>query len=132
MSMKAIAKGNSIPISTKHTVEIGKSIRGKELAKAMKILEDVIEMKVPVQYKRFHGDRGHRKKMGPGGYPKKASEEIIKLLRSAMNNAVQKGMNPEKLVLSKFEIGMAVSKNKRSNRRLGRQTNIHVEVTESD
>ena len=132
MFMKAIAKGNSLPISTKHTVEIARNVRGKELAKSMKFLQEVIEMKTPVEFRRFNRDRAHRKGIGPGAYPQKATKEILKLLMSAMNNAIQKGMNPSKLVVSKFDVGMAVSKNRRSNRRLGRQTNITIEVTESD
>ncbi len=129
--MKATAKG-SFPISTKDTVEIARNIRNRELSKAMDFLQRVIEKKSFVEYRRFKKDRAHRKGGGPGAYPEKASKEIMKILKSVMNNAIQKGMNPEKLMVSRFEVGMAVSKTRRANRRLGKQTNILVEVEESD
>ncbi len=134
MFMEAIAKGINLPISTKHTTEVARNIRNKDLAKSMKFLQEVIEMRTAVAFKRFNNDRAHRKGkgMGPGAYPQKASKALLKLLRSAMNNAIQKGMNPENLKVSRVEVGMGVSKHRRSNRRLGRQTNILIEVKEND
>ena len=58
------------------------------------MLELVIEEKTPVPFKRFaKGGTGHRKGMGPGRYPKKTCEEILKILKSAQSNAKQKGID---------------------------------------
>lgn len=93
----AIASLRDVSISYKETVELLDMIRGKKLSDAKELLEEVIEMKRAVPYKRFHGKVGHRKGMGPGRYPVKAAKKILALLNSVENNAEFKGLNTENL-----------------------------------
>ena len=132
MLMKATAKILNARISTKATVERAREIRNKELSKAMRFLQDVIEMKRPVPMKRFNRDTAHKPGIAAGRYPVNAAKEILRGLKSVLNNALQKGMNPSKLILSKIDVGMAVSKNRRGSRNTGKLTHVFLEVEESD
>jgi len=96
----AKAVGTDLPISTKHAVEICRFIRKMNLEKAKKLLNDVAERKQAVPFKRFHQEIPHRKGMGPGRYPKKASLGIVRILESAEANAQLKGLNTKRLVIS--------------------------------
>jgi len=132
MTMKATAKMINMPVSTKHTVEIARQIRGKSLKKSITYLGEVIEKKKSVPMKRYNKDTAHKRGISAGRYPHNAAKEILKGLTGVINNALQKGMNPEKLVLSKIDVGQAVSQNRRSKRNTGKMTHMYIEVTESD
>src|SRR3989344_1433750 len=93
-------KGNDIPISTKHAIEICSFIKGKEVSKAKNILASVIVQKFAVPLKRFKHKRGHKKgKIGPGFYPVKASKHFLDLLNTLEANAKNLGLNSEFLVI---------------------------------
>jgi large subunit ribosomal protein L22 len=87
----AKAYGKDLGISTKHSVEICKYLKGKSVEKAKKILEEVD--KKPIPFTRFNRDRGHKPGIGPGRYPIKASGEILEILKNAEANATQKGLS---------------------------------------
>ena len=92
--IKATAIGRSLPISTRNSVEICNLLRGKTSERGKKILELVIEKKVPVPYKRYLHGVGHRSgKMAAGRYPQKASSYILAVLKSAESNAENKGLS---------------------------------------
>ena len=63
----ARAMAISLKISPKHSVEICNAIRGMEVVKAKAYLEDVIDMKKSVPFKRHNKSIGHRK--GQQGWP---------------------------------------------------------------
>ncbi len=88
------------PISTKQAVEVCHSLRGKRLPRAMAILEDVISLKKPIHYYRYIHDVGHRKGIGTGRYPVKASQCILALLKDVNSNAQEKGFSTVDLVVS--------------------------------
>jgi len=99
-AVKAQAVGLSI--STKESYEIANAIRGMNVVSAKKMLEEVLQLKTPIKYRRYihRSGVGHRKGgYGPGRYPKNSSEEFIKLLNLLQANAKFKGLNPEKLML---------------------------------
>ena len=99
-SKVARAKASSLKISPKHSVEICSAIRGMEVSKAKAYLNDVIEMKKAVPFKRHNRGVGHRKGMkgwAAGRYPVKASKAILKVLENAEANAEYKGMDVENL-----------------------------------
>ena len=80
----ARAMAKSLKISPKHCVEICNAIRGMDVAKAKAYLEDVIEMKKSVPFKRHNKGVGHRKGQEgwpSGRYPVKAAEQILKVLK---------------------------------------------------
>lgn len=93
----AIASGRDLRISYKSAVEIMNAIRGKSVEEAKRILEDVIEMKRPIPFRRFHGKVGHKRGMAAGRYPVKAAKAILKVLESAEANAEFKGLDTSKL-----------------------------------
>ena len=98
----ATAKAYNLPISLKKSIEICDFIKYKGLKKAQIILNNVIDKKIAVPFKRYNMDTGHKPGIAAGRYPKKASSEILKLLNSAEANAENKGLDTEKLVISKL------------------------------
>ena len=82
----ARAMAKSLKISPKHSIEICRAIRGLEVWKAKAYLEDVIEMKKSVPFKRHNKKVGHRKGQegwAAGRYPVKAAEQILKVLEKS-------------------------------------------------
>lgn len=93
--LEATAAGKSLPISTRHSVEICSLIRGKTTEQSRKILERVVDKKQAVPYKRYMHGVGHRSgKMAAGRYPEKASSYILEILKTAESNAEDKGLTP--------------------------------------
>ncbi len=94
---RARAVGLLMPISTKQGIEICSLIRGKNLQKAREILNEVIDMKRPIPFKRFTEGAGHKHGIGPGKYPVKACREILKLVNLVEANAQHKGLDTSSL-----------------------------------
>ena len=129
----ARALGNSLPISTKHSIEICSFIRNKSLNEAKKILSLVVQHKKAIPFRRFNKGIGHKKIVGPGRYPENASREIIKLLESVEANAQFKGLNTSNLTISHI---CAHKSSKtwhygRKRRRKAKRTNIEIVVMEA-
>lgn len=96
----AKAAGVDLGISTKQAIEICSALRRKNLQKAKALLEDVIAMKKPIQFKRFTNGIGHKKgDMGAGAYPVKAATAFLSLLNSVEINAQNKGLNTGQLAI---------------------------------
>jgi len=98
----AIASGRDLNISWKEAVEVCKVIRGMKLSDAKKLLEDVIALKQPIPYRRYHGKIPHHRglerwKWPAGRYPVKVAKEILKVLNNVENNAENKGLDVERL-----------------------------------
>jgi len=96
------------PISFKEAYEIFKIIRGMRLKDAEKLLESVISRKTPIPFVRYKLGIAHKRGLpnlfprwrSPAGrYPVKAAKEILKLLKNAENNAGNKNLDAEKLVI---------------------------------
>lgn len=83
----ATAKISNAKISLKHSLVLCKYLKGKKLEKAKKFLEDLIEEKVDLKGKHYT----------------KASKIFLQLLKSVEANAVQKGLNVEKLFIKKIK-----------------------------
>lgn len=128
----ATAKAESLPISFKQSVEICNFIRYKKVNDAKKTLMDVSNMEKAIPFTRFNGDVGHKKGMGPGRYPIKSSEKILKLLESAEANAQFKGLNTANLVIKHISANKAAKAFHfgRKRRRKAKRTNIEVIVQE--
>jgi len=87
---KAVLKDAGI--STKQAIEICSKIRNKTVSFAKKYLGEVITKKRAVRYTRFTDGAGHKTGIGPGKYPIKASETILKIVSSAESNATNIGL----------------------------------------
>jgi len=93
----AKAMGRRIDMSPKHAAEICRHIKGMNAEKADIFLTRVQAKEEYVPLKRYNKQTPHRKGGQPGRYPVKAARIIQKVLRNAMNNAEQNGMEKEKL-----------------------------------
>lgn len=129
----ARAVGMVLPISFKQSVEICNFIENKNVSDAKKLLQNVSEKKLAIPFKRFIFDLGHKKKIGPGRYPEKASKEFIKLIESVEANAQFKGLNTSNLIIthvSAHKAGKAWHYGRKTRRRMKR-TNVEIVVEES-
>ncbi|RLF05157.1 MAG: 50S ribosomal protein L22 [Thermoprotei archaeon] len=129
----AIASGRDLRISYKAAVEVLKEIRGKKLDKAKQILEDIIEMRRAVPYRRFYGKVGHRRGMGPGRYPVKAAKAILSVLENAEANAEFKGLDTTRLWVVHAAAFQGMKLKKYIPRAFGRATPyfqqlVHIEI----
>lgn len=101
-SAKARAKDQ--PVSPKFSREVAGLIRGMKVERAVATLEEVIELKRAVPLKRYNKRVSHKKGIGPGRYPVKASKVILGVLQSAVSNAEYKGLNPSDMAISTITI----------------------------
>ncbi len=95
----AIVRGRDLSISTKQAIEISNFIRGKSIKKSKILLQNVLDKKIAVPFRRFNMDVGHKSSIGPGRYPQKSTREIMKLLDSLEANAQNKGLDINKLYI---------------------------------
>lgn len=130
----ALASGKDLPISTKHSIEICNFIRGRSLEKSKKMLTDAIEEKRAIPFKRFNKDRGHKRTMAAGRFPKKACGYIMKLLNLAEANARNKGLDTSALYIKSIiaNKGSRPWHPGRSIRRKMKRTHISIAVKEKE
>jgi large subunit ribosomal protein L22 len=76
---------------------LGKMLVGKKVEDAKKYLQGVIELKTPVPYTRFKMFLNPKPKVGPGRYPKKAAQAILRVIESAQSNAEYKGLEADNM-----------------------------------
>jgi large subunit ribosomal protein L22 len=90
--------GSELHISPKKSRELCKALKGMRSTSARKYLEDVIEMKRAVPFRKHNDSLGHKKgPMAAGRYPVKVANEVLKLLINAENNAEYKGLEPARM-----------------------------------
>ena len=96
------AKGANLKISLKKSVETLSAIKGMKVDNAISFLEDVVEQKRPVPYKRFNREVPHKKGKGiaAGGYPVAVAKQILVLLRNAKKNAEELEISDTLYVIS--------------------------------
>jgi len=131
----ARAMGVSLPVSAKKSVELCAFLRGKELVKAMMLIQGVLDMKIAVPFRKYaHGGTGHKPgHVGPGRYPINVCNEVMDLLKQAQANAKNKGLDPNNLVIKNIlanKASMAWHYGRQRRRRMKR-THIEVVVAES-
>lgn len=128
----AIGIGRSLPISTKQSIEICNAIRNRSVEYTKEFLNNVAEGKKAVLFRRFNKDMGHKKKTGPGRYPKKAALGILRLIESIETNAQFKGLNTSNLVIKSIIPNKAAGSwhYGRQRRRRMKRTNIEVVLKE--
>ena len=127
----AAAKALNLPVSTKHCIEICGALRYKDVSYAKKYLEEVVDLKRAVPFKKYVMNTGHKKGMSTGRYPAKAAFEILKLLKSVEANAHFKGLNTGSLKITKFIANRAPIPFGGGRHRTGtKRTHVEVEVKE--
>ncbi|MFQ5887631.1 MAG: 50S ribosomal protein L22 [Candidatus Hydrothermarchaeales archaeon] len=99
-SAKAI--GKELRISPKNSLEICNTIKGMKVDVAEEYLEDVVEMKRAVPFRKFKKGIAHRrglKKWYTGTWPTKAASQILEVLKGAEANADYKGLDTDRLYI---------------------------------
>lgn len=124
---EAVAKSLSIPVSKKHSMFIGRFIKGKNIDLAISQLEEVIILKRAIPYT---GEIPHRKgKMMSGRYPVNASKAFIYLLKALKGNAAANGLDLEKTVISSCSASWASRPSKRGGS-AAKRTNVILTAKE--
>ena len=127
----AKASAQNLAISTKHCIEISKFLRYRPLSFAKAYIEDVIEQKKAIPFKRFNRDVGHKAGMAAGRYPVKAAKQFLALLNSVESNAQFKGLNTSGLKITKILANKASIPSTGGRSRTGtKRSNLEVEVKE--
>lgn len=130
---EAIARAENLSVSWKSVVMVGNFIRGRTVAKAKTLLQEVINMKTAVPFTKYNKDRGHKKgEIAAGRYPVNTAKEVLNLLKSAESNAINIGMNASNLVVSRFigNQGPTSWRFGRQKRRQAKRSHIQLFVAE--
>ncbi len=124
----AVAVGKDLTISTKDSIELSNFIRGRYTTRVKKILDEIIELEIPIPYKRFTGDRGHKSGMAAGRFPVNVAKILLKLVKSAEANASVKGLNTSSLIIKSI-IPNRAARSYHYGRRRGLKTKgTHIEL----
>ncbi|MCK4687563.1 MAG: 50S ribosomal protein L22, partial [Candidatus Lokiarchaeota archaeon] len=96
----AKAAGRDLRIKPKHGREICAVIKGMKVDQAKAFLENVIQLKQSVPFRRHKKKIAHKKdlkqfKWYAGRYPQKAAATIYEILASVESNAEYKGLDTE-------------------------------------
>ncbi|MEM3671259.1 MAG: 50S ribosomal protein L22 [Thermoprotei archaeon] len=100
----ALASARDQPVSFKKSVNLCRALVGLKVEAAKKLLEQISEQKVPVQFRTYRDKVAHRRSLGgtggaAGRYPVKAAKATLRVLVNAENNASQKNLDTESLVI---------------------------------
>jgi len=121
--------GRHLPLSRKTCSEIASYIKNKKVERAINLLTQVAEAKTPVPFRKYMHDVPHRRgPMAAGRFPKKASLEVIRLLKELKSNAADVGINEEGLIIKHAAAHRAHS-TVRAGRKRGRTRKMcHFEI----
>jgi large subunit ribosomal protein L22 len=136
----ARAKANEIPVSPKHSIEIARFIKGMTTTEAKAYLEDVVELKKAIPFRRFKRNVAHKRGLkgwAAGRYPVKAAKAYLRLLNSVEKNAEYIGLDTETLRIDHVSANRGRGHRAFFPRAMGRATpkrretvNIEIIVTE--
>ena len=100
-------------------------------------LDEVIDKKIAVPYRRYNNEVAHRSNIRDGffsgRFPKKASIEFLKLLDNLESNAEYKGMDLDRLKIISCVVHKGTKLERFTPRAMGRSspkidTLVHVEI----
>ncbi|KAL6757296.1 ribosomal protein L17 component of cytosolic 80S ribosome and 60S large subunit [Haematococcus lacustris] len=140
-SKSAKARGSHLRVHFKNTREAAFALRKLDLTKAKKFLEDVLDHKRAVPFRRFNGGVGRcaqsKNSGAPAGqarWPVKSAEFLLNLLKNAESNAEVKGLDVDNLFISHIQVNRAMRQRRRTYRAHGRinpymSSPCHVELT---
>ncbi len=98
----AVARAKDLPISTKQSMELSRSLRYTSTGYAKKFLQEVVAQRKAVPFVRFNRDTGHKAGMAAGRFPQKAAQHFLKLIQSVEANAQVKGLDAGQLKIVKI------------------------------
>lgn len=121
----------------KNTYEVARATKGMKLKRAITYLENVLEHKQIIPYRRYTGGVGRHAqckefKHTQGRWPEKSVKAVRELLRNLSANAESKKLDVDKCVINHVVVQRAVSGRRRTYRAHGRispylSSNCHVE-----
>lgn len=87
--------------SYKDLGQVLRAIKGKHLPQARKILQECVDMKMPIEYRKFNTGFGHRSQLGgkKGRFPVKEAKMALSLLANVEANANYKGLPVDQLIV---------------------------------
>ncbi len=96
------ARLEGVNASYKDLTQVCGVIRNKKTNWALEFLELAAEGEVPVFYRSHNKNLGHRRELGgrKGRYPQKAAKVVLKLLKNAISNGKNLGMDGEFTIFS--------------------------------
>ena len=96
------------------------AIRYKRAAEALRIIDNIISMSMPIEFKKHNKHMGSRHELGgkKGAYPKKAAKEVKVVLVNAIANARNAGLGGEDM----FIVHAAANKTRIERRRPSKGT----------
>jgi large subunit ribosomal protein L22 len=96
----AKAYGYELHCSPKDSMNLAYALKGMKIEEAKEFLEEIIEIKRPLRAVFHKRKRAHQRGIGPGSYPKKAAQCMLKMIKNAENNAEYKGFDVENMKIS--------------------------------
>ena len=93
----AFARAEGVEASYKDLSQVCGRINGKKVAWALDFLQKAAQGELPILYKKFNTNLGHRRELGgsKGRYPKKAAFAVLKAIKSVAANARIKGLSED-------------------------------------
>jgi large subunit ribosomal protein L22 len=111
------------PISLKHSKAVARAIKGNTVADAEEYLQAVIDEERSVPFKQHNSGVGHRSDIDgwdAGRYPEKVSEDFLKLIENARNNADEQGFEGESMTIKHVAAHKVGERQGRKPRAFGR------------
>jgi len=93
----AKAYGYELHCSQKDSMNLAYALKGMNTEKAKDYLEKIIDKKRPLPAVFHKRKRAHQKGIGPGSFPQKAAQHMLKVIKNAENNAEYKGFDIENM-----------------------------------
>jgi len=125
LSKSCQSKGAYLRVHFKNTRETAMAIKGMKLLKAQKYLQDVIDQKQCVPFRRFNGGVGRCAQakafgLSQGRWPEKSCKFVLGLLQNVQSNAEHKGLDLEECVVKHVQVNQAPKQRRRTYRAHGR------------
>ena len=119
------AMGVDLRVHFKNTYETAQAIKGMSLLKAQTYLENVVEKKQCIPFRKFKGcisrtPQAMEFKTTQGRWPVKSCKVLLGLLKNAESNAEFKNLDTEKLIIKHIQVSAAQQGRRRTYRAHGR------------
>jgi len=125
----AKAFGSELQISPKESAEVCNMLRGKDVDKALDILDEVIAKERAVPYNKHNKRVAHQKGVGSGGYPQKVCKTMKKKIEECRSNAEDKGLDADNLKIKVLSAHKGSPIEGRRPRAMGRSTPHDTKTT---
>ncbi|EPY41654.1 large subunit ribosomal protein L17e [Angomonas deanei] len=126
-SKSAKAKVSDLRCHFKNTFETANVVNGMPLRKAQQLYRQVLAKTRCIPFKRYNGKIGRTaqaKEWGQtkGRWPRKSVVAMLSLLKNAEANAIEKGLDANKMIIKHVQVDQAARMRRRTFRAHGRIT----------